>query len=77
MEYPLFSDRQQEPYTGEDTSKCRTVALIAEVKLPLANYGWRVLSISICGGRGSFCGTKKAIWSLPIQFLLKKTRRGM
>ena len=36
MEYPLFSDRQQEPYLGEDTSKYRTVALTAEVKLPLA-----------------------------------------
>ena len=36
MEYPLFSDRQQEPYLGDDTSKYRTVALTAEVKLPLA-----------------------------------------
>lgn len=36
MDYPLFSDRQQEPYPGEDTSKYRTVALTAEVELPLA-----------------------------------------
>ena len=76
MEYPLFSDRQQEPYTGEDTSKCRTVALIAEVKLPLAELWLACTEYIHLWWPRELLRDEKAIWSLPIQFFTEEDSQG-